>query len=129
MNESLEIAYMEQNLQFSTVFRSVLSKYNEKNRVFIESFLTYFQFIMNQKKDQKNLFQKCFNLLINISNCVGEKYNYIEIFFNRLILSSSPIRNFTYAFGSVDSQNGIEKYYSNQNLLTLSFIIVEKILN
>ncbi len=70
--------------------------------------------------------------MINISNSVGEKYNYTEIFFNRVIKSSNLIRNFSYALNS--RLNGgsahlmsIEKLYSNDHLLNLSFILMEKI--
>ena len=71
---------------------------------------------------------------MNISNSIGEKYNYIQIFFNRIIKSSNIIRNFVYALSSKlnnpssESDIKIEKYYSNDHLLSLSFVILEKII-
>lgn len=71
---------------------------------------------------------------MNISNSIGEKYNYIQIFFNRIIKSSNLIRNFVYALssrlndGSCETDMKIEKYYSNDHLLSLSFVILEKVI-
>lgn len=50
--------------------------------------------------ENRSLFQKCLNVLINISTSMGEKYNYIQIFFNRLIKSLNFVRNFVYALSS-----------------------------
>jgi hypothetical protein len=79
------------------------------------------------------LFGKCLNVLMNISNSVGEKYNYIEIFFNRVIKNSNLIRNFAYALGSVGNtlrqpEMSVEKLSSNEHLLRLSVVILEKII-
>lgn len=85
------------------MFRAALSKYNENNKIFIESFLTFFEYSMNDtsnSKENRILFEKCLNVLMNISNSIGEKYNYIQIFFNRIIKNSNLIRNFLYALSS-----------------------------
>ena len=99
--------------------------------------MNFFEYSMNDttnSKENRILFEKCLNFLMNISNSIGEKYNYIQIFFNRIIKSSNLIRNFVYALssrlnnGSSESDMKIEKYYSNDHLLSLSFVILEKVI-
>jgi hypothetical protein len=40
-------------MDFSTIFRAALSKYNFKNRIFIESFFVFFEGVMNETGSSK----------------------------------------------------------------------------
>jgi hypothetical protein len=88
--------------------------------------------VMNTSEDVKAHFQKSLNLLLNLTNSIGDKYNYIQILFNRIIKSSNMIRNFSYVLKmskEADTELKIEKFYSNNHLLSLSLIIMDKILS
>ena len=72
ISEAIEIAYINERMDFSILFRAALSKYNEKNNIFFESFFSFFEAIMNESVNAQNkvLFEKCLSILMKISNSV-----------------------------------------------------------
>ncbi len=69
------------------------------------------------------------NILLNLTNNVGDKNNFIQICFNRLIKSPQMIRNFVYTLNYKKNTIKIEKIYSNSHLLSLCLLIVDKIIS